>query len=692
MYAQVFIPFSYWRGNMGPTITSIAAQKVYEGNLTNIPFQIYHRSGYPLFCSSVSLSATTTNSAAVPLSAISFVGVFPYCFLNITPPAGATGTSDIQVTVTDTGTPTLQASTTFTATVYAVQSLTVSPLNQIIPRNSTFQFLALAGYSDGTQQNIASAASWSLNLVSGTAPTGLSQSLGLITVGNVTGYPTYTYEAIYGSYASTANITFNPSTINGLFTTPVSANLNVGGTLNIKCYATTVDGGTLDITNNCTWTSNNNPLANVNDFSNKGRVYANAEGGPVTITATYSPYSDTSAITVDTNTPATSEEGIGLYARYYTTTSTGGAKDDPYGSLVNNRIDAQVDFNWGSGNNPAGGAEDFGARWTGQITALTSGVYCVQTRSDDGVRLWIGNTLVVNNWTDHAPANNNGSYTFVANVKTEIFLEFYENSGGAEIRLRYIAGACGTPTAVPRINLFPTATRALDIQQNVVPRWSGLRRGFAFNGTVGRIANGASITGFTNGAATPVNATASNVNGTGMEYANNSERSQSIGFDGVDDFISVTASTVQTGTGARSVAVWVNPTNIGATQDVFGYGNATANNSYGMSILSNGTVRVYGGGGSNCDTASGAVSFATWNHVVTTYTGGTAVIYVNGVQVQSCGSLSWNTSTGSTLYMGAGTTGVNLYSGYIDDIAFWNVALNLAEANSLYQKQRVFNP
>ena len=217
-----------------------------------------------------------------------------------------------------------------------------------------------------------------------------------------------------------------------------------------------------------------------------------------------------------------------------------------------------------------------------------------------------------------------------------------------------------------------------------------MRRGFAMNGTVGAIANGATITGFTNGAATPVNATASNANGTGMAYAN-SERSQSIGFDGIDDSISVASSTVIAGTGNRSTAAWVNPTNIGASQDVLGYGTSGALSMYGIRILNTGAVRVYGGTASFCDTAASVIPFAQWSHIVTTFNGSTALIYVNGVLKQTCGSLTWNTTAASTLYIGAGTGLTNLFSGYIDDVVFWNLILSVGEVNSLYEKQRVIN-
>ena len=64
---------------------------------------------------------------------------------------------------------------------------------------------------------------------------------------------------------------------------------------------------------------------------------------------------------------------------------------------------------------------------------------------------------------------------------------------------------------------------------------------------------------------------------------------------------------------------------------------------------------------------------------------------MNGVLKQTCGSLTWNTTAGSTLYIGAGTGLTNLFSGYIDDVAFWNLILSVGEVNSLYEKQRLIN-
>ena len=64
-----------------------------------------------------------------------------------------------------------------------------------------------------------------------------------------------------------------------------------------------------------------------------------------------------------------------------------------------NAVDATVKFNWGI-NGPlfSGGLDNFLARWTGFVTVPDPGVYCFGARVDDGVRVWIDDTLVTDLW------------------------------------------------------------------------------------------------------------------------------------------------------------------------------------------------------------------------------------------------------------------------------------------------------
>jgi len=100
--------------------------------------------------------------------------------------------------------------------------------------------------------------------------------------------------------------------------------------------------------------------------------------------------------------PCAAVHGQGLQAEYFTNMTLTG---DP----VLTRVEA-VDFDWG-GNSPdnALGADNFSVRWTGSITVPVTGEYIFGTRTDDGVRLWVGPERAINNWSDHGATWNRSS-------------------------------------------------------------------------------------------------------------------------------------------------------------------------------------------------------------------------------------------------------------------------------------------
>ncbi len=121
-----------------------------------------------------------------------------------------------------------------------------------------------------------------------------------------------------------------------------------------------------------------------------------------------------------------------------------------------NRIDATVDFNWGDGS-PAGSVptDNFSVRWTGQVEAPVSGNYTFSTISDDGVRLWVNNTLIINNWTSHAAVTDNSPVVVLtAGQKYDIKMEYFENGGGAVARLLWTYPG-QSQQAVPKSRLYP---------------------------------------------------------------------------------------------------------------------------------------------------------------------------------------------------------------------------------------------
>lgn len=118
------------------------------------------------------------------------------------------------------------------------------------------------------------------------------------------------------------------------------------------------------------------------------------------------------------------------------------------------RVDTTIDFDWGNGSpDPKISADTFTARWTGTVQAQFSETYTFHTISDDGTRLWVNNQLVVDSWIDQGPTEHTGDITLEAGKRYDIKLEFYENGGGAVMRLLW--SSLSTPTGViPMTQLY----------------------------------------------------------------------------------------------------------------------------------------------------------------------------------------------------------------------------------------------
>ncbi|MEK8033611.1 PA14 domain-containing protein [Ideonella sp. DXS29W] len=145
----------------------------------------------------------------------------------------------------------------------------------------------------------------------------------------------------------------------------------------------------------------------------------------------------------------TSGGGTGLSGQYFNNIGLSGS----YTVLRNEA----VDFDWGTGA-PASGiaADNFSVRWTGKLIVPTSGLYTFRTTSDDGVRLWINGTAVVDNWTDHAPTvNTTAAIPLTAGTPADIRLEYYERGGGAVMRLHWLTPGSSTFAAIPAAQLQP---------------------------------------------------------------------------------------------------------------------------------------------------------------------------------------------------------------------------------------------
>jgi len=147
----------------------------------------------------------------------------------------------------------------------------------------------------------------------------------------------------------------------------------------------------------------------------------------------------------------------GLEATFYNNYESG----DPFpDSAVLTRLDPEVDFDWGNGSPDLAVEEnDFAVQWQGTVEAPVSGMYQFQTRTDDGVRLWVEELAfdqsIIDDWNDHAAANRTSDPIYLkAGQRYAIRMQFYENGGRAVAQLSWQTPGSDDFEIVPASALF----------------------------------------------------------------------------------------------------------------------------------------------------------------------------------------------------------------------------------------------
>ena len=114
----------------------------------------------------------------------------------------------------------------------------------------------------------------------------------------------------------------------------------------------------------------------------------------------------------------------GLRAQYFS--------DTTLTNLKTVQVDPTIDFDWGT----AGLAPtSFSVRWSGMLTPGRTENYTFYTQSDDGVRLWIDGTQLVDDWTPHGVKEDMGTVALTANKTVYVRMEYYQTSGNAVAKL-----------------------------------------------------------------------------------------------------------------------------------------------------------------------------------------------------------------------------------------------------------------
>ncbi len=178
------------------------------------------------------------------------------------------------------------------------------------------------------------------------------------------------------------------------------------------------------------WTGDTTNVANVNDANTTITMPASAAA----VTATYA------ADANDSNAVA------GLTGEYYDTTSLT--------TLKTTRVDSTVDFTtWGSVPTGTDVTADnmYSERWTGYVEIETDGNWTFYTYSNDGVRLWVDDNQIIDNWDDHGAQEDSYTLNLTAGWYP-ITLEHYQSGGSVVIQLSF-SGPGQSKAIIPSTNL-----------------------------------------------------------------------------------------------------------------------------------------------------------------------------------------------------------------------------------------------
>ena len=167
-------------------------------------------------------------------------------------------------------------------------------------------------------------------------------------------------------------------------------------------------------------------------------------------------------------------------------------------------------------------------------------------------------------------------------------------------------------------------------------------------------------------------------------------------FDGATAGVTGSDASLPVGAGARTASVWVKPYSlptVGNAMAIFGYGSTNNDQAYGLDLYNSGGTQSIGNFGWNDDLVlTGALPLNEWSHIVTTYSGTTATIYLNGTELGHGTRASWNTVLSGNLSVGKNLNNTSFFNGVVDELGIWDRALSAQEVLQLYRRgaNRIF--
>lgn len=111
------------------------------------------------------------------------------------------------------------------------------------------------------------------------------------------------------------------------------------------------------------------------------------------------------------------------------------------GPAVITRTETQVDFQW-TLNSPGRGVpfDWYSGRWEGTLTVPPGGVRTLAVEGNDGMRLWVNDTLRIDRWRKASYGTQRVAMRLAGGSAHRFRLEYFETTGNARLKLLWDAG------------------------------------------------------------------------------------------------------------------------------------------------------------------------------------------------------------------------------------------------------------
>ena len=142
--------------------------------------------------------------------------------------------------------------------------------------------------------------------------------------------------------------------------------------------------------------------------------------------------------------------GDGLAVTYY--------DNSDFTGVAVKRVDSTVDFNWGLGSpDPSIQPDTFSARWIGYVEPQYSETYTFYANTDDGVKVWVNNQLLIDNW-QVGSGEWSGAIDLIANVRYSIKMNYFESADTAIAQLSWSSPSV-LKTVIPQSRLYSSTAK-----------------------------------------------------------------------------------------------------------------------------------------------------------------------------------------------------------------------------------------